>query len=325
MNLRQLRFLSQVADSGFNITAAAQALHTTQPGISKQLHALERELGVDILVRRGNRIVGYTDPGRAILNVARRMLNDARTIRTISDEFGNQDSGRLVVATTHVHARFVLPDVVQAFTRRYPKVQLVLRQENATRVADHVAGGDADMGVSAAPDEPPPDVIMLPCYKLPRTLVAPSRHPVLRMHPLSLADIARFPIIAIDPAFAAGRRLLQTFAAAGCKPNIVMSATDTEVMKWYVRRGLGIAILPTIAFDPGRDRGLRSIDVSELIHASVACLMLRRNQYLLRHMLDFIGFLAPHWTRPALEQALETGRVPAHPIAVYPPLAAAPR
>jgi LysR family transcriptional regulator, cys regulon transcriptional activator len=318
MNLRQLRFLSQVAESGFNITSAARALHTTQPGVSKQLLALERELGVDILVRRGNRIVGYTAPGRAILNVARRMLNDARTIRTISEEFGMQDSGRLVVATTHTHARYILPDVVQAFTRRYPKVQLVLRQENATRVAALVAAGDADLGVSAGPEEPPSDVIMLPCYRLPRALVAPSRHPVLKAHPLTLETIVRFPIITLDASFAAGRRTLTTFADGGCKPLIVMSATDTEVIKWYVRRGLGIAVLPAIAFDPARDRGLRAIDVSRLFQANVAGLMLRRNHYLLRHMVDFIGFLAPHWDRAALTRVLETGRVPAHPIASYP-------
>jgi LysR family transcriptional regulator, cys regulon transcriptional activator len=318
MNLRQLRFLAQVADSGYNITSAAQALHTTQPGVSKQLLALERELGVDILVRRGNRIIGYTAPGKAILTVARRMLNDARTIRTISDEFGTQDSGRLVVATTHTHARYVLSDVVQAFTQRYPKVQLVLRQENATRVAELVATGEADLGVSAVPDEPPPDVIMLPCYSLPRTLIAPSRHPVLKMHPLTIEGIARYPIIALDPSFAGGRRMLRTFAAAGCKPNVVMSATDTEVIKWYVRRGLGIAILPAIAFDPLRDRGLRAIDVSSLFEANIACLMLRRNHYLLRHLVDFIHFLAPHWTREALDRALETGRVPDHPVASYP-------
>lgn len=318
MNLRQLRFLCQVADSGFNITNAAQALHATQPGISQQLAALERELGVEILVRRGNRIAGVTAPGKDILKVARRMLNDARTLRLISEEFGTQDAGRLVVATTHTHARYILPDVVKAFTQRYPKVQLVMRQENATRVAELVAGGEADIGVSAEPHDPPDDLLMLPCYRLPRSVITPAGHPLLRTRPLSIAAIARYPIITLDPSFAAGRKVLRTFASAGLKPAIVMSATDAEVIKWYVGLGLGIAILPTVAFDPVRDRGLRAIDAANVFEANVACMMLRKNLYLLRYMRDFAQLLAPQWTHDVLNHALETGQIPVQPTAVYP-------
>ena len=319
MNLRQLHFLCQLGRSGFNVTSTAQAVHVTQPGISKQLSALERELGVDILLRRGNRIVGLTAPGSAILEVAGRMLNDARTIRAISEEFGQQDRGRLIVATTHTHARYVLPDVVQKYSQMYPKVQLVMRQENATRVAELVSTGEADIGISAQPEEPPANLLMFPCYRLARSLFMPVDHPLARKrNRLTLEEICRYPLITLDASFAAGRKVLHTFARAGLRPSVVMSATDTEVVKWYVGIKLGIAILPTIAYEPRRDRVLRVRDAGHLFESNVACLMLRRNHYLLRYMAEFTQLLARHWNKTALERALQTGKVPDFAFPTYP-------
>lgn len=316
MNLRQLRCFCQVVDSGYNITAAAQALHATQPGLSKQIAALERELGVEILLRRGNRIVGCTVPGEAILKIARRMLSDAQAVRAVGEAATQQDSGRLVVATTHTHARYVLPDVVQQFTERYPRVQLVLRQSHAHGVAELVAAGEADLGISASSDRAAADLIVFPCYKLSRALVAPVNHPVLSASPLTLHEIARYPLIALDTIFDAGRRVLKTFASAGLSPTVVMRATDTGVIKWYVRRGLGIAVLPAIAYDPERDWGIRAIPVENLFEGQVACLMLRRNHYLLRYMRDFAHAVAPQWSAEAIDLALETGKVPPQPVEV---------
>lgn len=318
MNLRQLRFLCSVADSGFNITNAARALHASQPGLSKQLSALERELGVDILVRRGNRIVGCTAPGEAILTVARRMLGDAQTMRRISEDFGTHDAGRVVVATTHTHARYILPDVVESFSKRYPKVQLVLKQAYASGVPELVASGEADIGFSGESESVPSDIVMLPCYRLRRSLLARVRHPVLKARTVTIATIARYPIVAMDASFASGRRVLQTFSSAGENPAIVMTATDAEVIKWYVGKGLGIAVLPSIAFDVARDRGLGALDVSHLFEGIVTSVILRRNHYLLRYMLDFIQLLAPQWTRSAVTRALETGNVIAPQIEDHP-------
>ncbi len=324
MNLRQLRYLCQVADSGFNITGAARTLHTSQPGISKQLSVLERELNVDILARRGNRIVGVTEPGKAILQVARRMLADAHNLQRISEEFRTQDAGRFVVGTTHAHARYVLPDVIQRFTERYPKVQLVIRQENESRIAGMVSAGDADIGIAAEPPEPHGELLTLPCYKLPRSVITQPRHPLLREKQLSLEHIARYPIITLDASFAGGRKVLQAFAAAGLKPTVVMSAIDADVIKSYVELGLGVAILPTIAFVPERDRRLRAKDASHLFDPTVACIQLRRNQYLLPYMLNFIQLLAPQWTSQALNRALDTGQVPDRPITELLGMAKAP-
>lgn len=318
MNLHQLRAICQVADSNLSITRAASVLHTTQPGVSKQLSSLEHELGVDIVLRRGNRIIGFTPAGEAILKTARRILNDVRAIRLISEDFGTRESGRLVVATTHTHARYVLAGVIERFSRRYPKVQVVLWQGNATGVVDMVSSGEADLGISAEPDEPAPDVVMLPCYELPRSLVVPAGHPLLGKRRPAIEDIARYPLIMLDASFAAGKRVLQRFARSRLRPNVVVTATDTDVIKWYVTRGLGISVLPSVAFDPARDRGLKAIDVGHLFESNVACLILRRNHYLLRYVADFASLLAPQWTRSEINRVLATGNVPHHPVAVYP-------
>lgn len=318
MNLHQLRAICQVADCDMNITRAARALHTTQPGVSKQLSSLERELGVDIVLRQGNRIVAFTAAGEAILKTARRILNDARTIQSISEDFGTQESGRLVIATTHTHARYVLADVIERFSRRYSKVQVVVRQGNAAGVVDLVSNGDADVGVSARPDEPVRDIVMLPCYELPRSIVVPAGHPLLRKRRPAIEDIAQYPLIALDASFAAGQKVLQRFSRSRLEPNIVVAATDTDVIKWYVTRGLGISVLPSVAFDAKRDRGLKAIDVAHIFEANVAYLMLRRNQYLLRHTADFASLLVPQCPRADIDRALVTGNVPTYPVAIYP-------
>ena len=310
MNLRQLRYLCHVVDAGYSISAAARKLYTSQPGISRQLSLLEGELGASIFSRRGNRIVGMTETGRQVLQVARRMLNDLRALQRIGEGFSPEDSGRFVVGTTHTHARYVLPEVIRKFTRRYPNVQLVIRQENESRVADLVSTGEADIGVTAQPRESHSDLLGLPCYRLPRSVITGPRHPLLRGGALTLGRIARYPIITLDASFAGGHKVLQGFAAAGLKPTVVMSAIDADVIKAYVALGLGVAILPTIAYVAERDRDLRARDAKELFEPTVACIQLRRNDYLPQYMIEFIQLLAPQWTDRAVMEALSTGQVP---------------
>lgn len=309
MNLRQLRYLTEVVAQGFNITAAAAALHTSQPGISKQLILLERELGVDILQRRGNRIVGLTEPGKRVAEVARRMLLDAESLRHLGNELNAQDAGRLVVGTTHAQARYVLPGVLKRFRARYPRVQLVIRQENESRVPALVSSGELDIGLSAEPPQPHEDLLVLPCYELPRSVIVPARHPLLREKRLTLEKIARYPVITLDASFAGGRKVLQAFTAKGLPIEVAMSAIDADVIKSYVELGLGVAVLPSIAFEAGRDRHLRALDASHLFEPTVVCMQIRRNQYLRRHMFDFIQLLAPHWT-PASIVAASRGSEP---------------
>jgi LysR family transcriptional regulator, cys regulon transcriptional activator len=310
MNLRQLRYFCHVVDSGYSISAAARALYTSQPGISRQLALLESQLGTSVFARRGTRIVGITETGRQVLHVARRMLNDARALQRIGEGYNPEDSGRFVVGTTHTHARYVLPAVIRKFTQRYPKVQLVMRQENESRIADMVSMGEADIGITAQPREPRADVLGLPCYQLPRSVITRPRHPLLRGGPLTLERIARYPLIMLDASFAGGHKVLQGFARAGLSPTVAMSAIDADVIKAYVALGLGVAVLPTICYLPDRDKELRLRDAKELFEPTVACIQLRRDDYLPQYMTDFVQLLAPRWTRRSVKEALDTGHVP---------------
>lgn len=314
MNLRQLRYFCQIVDSGYSISAAARALYTSQPGISRQVALLEATLGTPVFTRRGHRITGMTETGSQVLHVARRMLSDARSLQRISEGYSPEDSGRFVVGTTHTHARYVLPGVIRRFTRRYPKVQLVMRQENESRVAEMVSRGEADLGVTAQPREAHGELVGLPCYRLPRSVVTPPGHALLRGGPLTLARIARHPIITLDASFAGGHKVLQDFAAAGITPQIAMSAIDADVIKAYVAVGLGVAILPTVAYVAQRDRDVRARDAHDLFQPTVACVQLRRGDYLPQYMTEFIQLLAPEWHRRALEDATSTGVVRARAV-----------
>ena len=302
MNLQQLRYLHGIAEQGFNISRAAAALHTSQPGISKQIQMLEQEIGIAILARKGNRIVGVTEPGKAILDVARRMLHDAENLKRIGEDFTAKDAGRLVVATTHMHARYVLRDVIRDFIRRHPSVQLVLRQASPAQTAQLVASGEADIGVSSQPSDSVTDLIMLPCYELHRSVITPKGHPLLGEKRLTLKSIARYPIITLDQSFVGGSAVLRAFEAARIRPNIVLSAIDADVVKTYVELGLGIAILPSIAYEPRRDGALRAINAAKLFEPTIACIELRRENYLRSYMLDFIQRIAPQWNRETIAQ-----------------------
>jgi LysR family cys regulon transcriptional activator len=307
VNLQQLRYLHGIAEQGFNISRAAAALHTSQPGISKQIQMLEQEIGIRILMRKGNRIVGVTEPGQAILDVARRMLHDAENLKRIGEDYTAKDAGRLVVATTHIHARYVLRDVIRDFIRRHPNVQLVLRQASPAQTARLVASGEADIGVSSQPAESVHDLVTLPCYELHRSVITQKHHPLLGEKRLTLRSIAQYPIITLDQSFIGGSAVLRAFEAARIKPNIVLSAIDADVIKTYVELGLGIAILPSIAYEPRRDRALRAIDAAKLFEPTFTCIELRRENYLRSYMLDFIQRIAPQWRREAIDQATRAG------------------
>lgn len=307
MNLSQLRYLRGIADEGYNISRAAATLHTSQPGISRQIRLLEQELGVDILVRRGNRVVSLTEPGKEMLAVARRMLWDADNLKRIGEDYTRKGDGRLVVATTHIYARYVLRGVIKDFTNRHRAVQLVLRQGSPSHIAELVSTGEADIGISSEPSEPVNDLVMLPCLKLERSVIAQAGHPLLKEKRLTLKTIARHPIITLDQRFIGGLAVLRAFQAERIKPNIVLSAIDADVIKTYVELGLGIAILPSIAYEPKRDRKLRAVTAHHLFAPTITQIELRRGVYLRSYMYDFIGILAPAWQRDAIDKAMRSG------------------
>ena len=307
MKLQQLRYLTEVVRRGLNVSEAAAALHTSQPGVSKQIRALEEELGIEIFVRHGKRLVSVTEPGKSAVAIAERILSEAQNLRRAGEEFANDQLGTLTIAATHTQARYALPKAVAAFKRRYPQVQLVLQQGNPTQICEQVLAGEADMAVATEMIEAYGELVSLPVYQWNRCLVVPPRHALLKAAPLSLEKLAEYPIVTYDFAFANRSLVQKAFEARGLTPHVVLSAQDSDVIKTYVELGLGVGILAKMAFDPERDRSLRAIDAGHLFESSTTRLGIKRNAYLRRYAYDFIELFAPHLPRAVVERAV-TGK-----------------
>ena len=301
MKLQQLRYLAEVVRRGLNVSEAAEALHTSQPGVSKQIRALEDELGIQVFVRHGKRLVSVTEPGKAVITIAERILAEAQNLRRAGEEFANDQLGTLTVAATHTQARYALPKAVAAFKRRYPKVELVLHQGNPTQICEQVLAGEADLGVATEMISQYPELVSLPVYQWNRCVVVPPKHPLLK-GPLTLERLAEQPIVTYDFAFANRSLVQKAFENRGLKPHVVLSAQDSDVIKTYVELGLGVGILAKMAFDPKRDLNLRSIDASHLFESSTTRLGIKRNAYLRRYAYEFIELFAPHLSRAPVER-----------------------
>ena len=310
MNLQQLRYFNEVARRGLKISDAADALYTSQPNISKQIKQLEDELGIDVFVRNGKRIVAITEPGQAILNIARRILHDTENLRQVGQEFHSQDSGPLTIATTHTQARYILPPVVKQFIKRYPKVKLGLHQGNPTQIAEQVLNSEADIAIATESLTQYDGLITLPCYEWHHCVVVPPKHPLLDEKKLTLAKIAQFPIITYDFAFSGRGKINDAFEKAGIEPNIALTAIDADVIKTYVELGLGIGILAQIAFVPQRDRHLRMIESRHLFKPNTTRIAIRKNEYLRGYTYDFIELFAPHLTREVVAKAMHISPLP---------------
>ena len=306
MKLQQLRYICEVARHNLNLSNAAEALFTSQPGISKQIRSLEEELGVDIFVRHGKRVVAVTEPGKAILEIAQRMLKDVENLRQVGEEFTAEDNGHLTIATTHTQARYALPHVIQRFTKRYPGVRLSLRQGSPTQISELVTSGEADIAIATEAIELYEDLVMLPCYEWNRCVLVPPGHPLLKAKKLTLEAMASFPIITYDFAFTGRSRINQAFADKGLTPNVVLTAIDADVIKTYVELGLGIGIVAMMAYDPKRDTHLRAMDASHLFEPSTTRIGIRKNSYLRGYTFEFIEMFAPHLTRKVVDDAMRT-------------------
>jgi LysR family transcriptional regulator, cys regulon transcriptional activator len=306
MKLQQLRYLCEVAHQKLNLSTAANALHTSQPGISKQIKLLEDELGVEILVRNGKRVTAVTPPGKAILAIAQRILQETENLKLAAQDYSNQDSGSLTIATTHTQARYALPEVIQRFTTRYPKVKLSLIQGNPVQICEFTLNGQADICIATEAIATFEELAMLPCYNWNRCVVAPPRHPILRQQALTLETIAKYSIITYDHAFAGRSQINHAFATRGIKPNVVLTAIDSDVIKTYVALGLGIGILAKMAFDPARDKNLRALDASHLFESSTTRIGVLRNAYMRGYVYDFIEMFAPHLGRKTIEEAVQS-------------------
>jgi LysR family cys regulon transcriptional activator len=304
MKLQQLRCLTEVARRGLNVSEAAEALHTSQPGVSKQIRALEDELGVEVFVRHGKRLVAVTEPGKAVVAIAERILSEAQNLRRAGEEFANDQLGTLTISATHTQARYALPKAVAAFKRRYPKVELVIHQGNPTQICDQVLAGEADMAVATEMISQYPELVSLPVYQWNRCVVVPPKHPLLKESRLTLEKLAEHPIVTYDFAFANRSLVQKAFETRGLKPHVVLSAQDSDVIKTYVELGLGVGILAKMAFDAKRDLTLRAMDASHLFESSTTRLGIKRGSYLRRYAYDFIEMFAPQLARATVERAV---------------------
>ncbi|GHD65947.1 HTH-type transcriptional regulator CysB [Jeongeupia chitinilytica] len=305
MKLQQLRYLVEVAKQGLNVSEAAEKLHTSQPGISKQIRLLEDELGVQIFIRNGKRVVDVTAPGREILRISERMLMQAQNLKRIGEEFVNVEGGSLTIATTHTQARYALPKTIKAFLSRYPKVRLSIKQGSPTQISEMVVDGEADIAIATEGIDHYPELAMLDCYDWNRDIVVPQDHPLTGLtRPLTLADVAAYPLITYDFAFTGRNKINSAFEAAGLAPNVVLTAIDTDVIKTYVSLGLGVGIIAAMAFEPDRDHGLVAIDAGHLFESSTTRIGVRRDAYLRGYAFDFISLFAPQLSREIVQGAL---------------------
>lgn len=306
MKLQQLRYLRQIVDSGFNVSRAARALHTSQPGVSRLIYLLEDELGLPLLVRAKKRVLGLTPAGQAIVAVGKRMTSDAENLRQIAKDYRAGDAGDLTVATAHTHARYTLPPVIERFTKHYPRVRLRLLQGYSSQLVQWLNTGEAHLFVATAPREPESELALLPCHELHRVILTLPNHPLQKKRRVALEDVAAYPIITYDHGFSARAHIMRAFHKKHLNPNVVLSATDADVMKTYVQVGLGIAILAHTAYDKRKDPKLRAINARHLFESSTVHIGLKCNSYLSDHMVYFIELLAPHLHRQQIETAVNS-------------------
>ena len=307
MNIQQFRYVSEVVKRGLNVSEAAGALHTSQPGVSKQIRALEEELGVDIFLRQGRRFTGLTDAGHQIVAGIDRVLAEIANLRTVGAEFADPARGSLSVAVTHTQARYALPPAVTAFKKAFPEVKLKLLQGNPEQLARMVIEGEADLAMATEALDAYEELLTLPCYSWRHCVVVPEGHPLAAVKPLTLEAIARYPIVTYDASFAGRTAIDRTFAARGLEPEVALSALDSDVIKSYVALGLGVGIVSARAFREGKEDGLVAIDCEHLFPVQTTRIAYRRGAYLRGFTIEFIKLMVPNLREADLKR-LEAGR-----------------
>lgn len=305
MNLHQLRFVQEAVRRNLNLTETAKALYTSQPGISKAILELEEELGIDIFVRHGKRLRRVTEPGQLVLKSVEVILREVANLKRIGEEFSQQDSGRLSIATTHTQARYVLPEPVAQLRKRYPKVQVTLHQGSPEQVAQMLLDDTADIGLATESLSEFDELITLPCYEWQHVIVMPTHHPLAAVERPSLEQLAEFPLVTYQPAFTGRRRIDQAFAQRRLSPNIALEAIDSDVIKTYVRSGLGVGIVAEMAMQAEPTQGdLLSKPAQHLFGQNTSRVAFRRGAYLRSYVLAFAELLSPRLTRPLIERAM---------------------
>jgi len=304
MKLQQLKYIWQVAQHELNVTQTAKSLFTSQPGISKQIRLLEGELGVEIFSRSGKHLTRVTPAGESILASAGEILRKVDNIKAIAAEYSDDQRGSLSLATTHTQSRYALPPVIKQFIDKYPEVALHMHQGTPMQIAELVAGGTTDFAIATEALELFGDLVMMPCYRWNRAIILPKNHPLTQLPAVTLEDVAKFPIVTYTFGFTGRSKLDEAFAEHGLEPRVVFTASDADVIKTYVRLGLGIGIVAGMAYDAVKDADMVALDAAHLFEPSVTGIGLRRDAYLRGFMYDFIEMFAPHLTREVVTQAV---------------------
>ncbi len=305
MKLQQLRYIWEVAHHDLNVSATAQSLFTSQPGISKQIRLLEDELGVEIFTRSGKHLTRVTPVGEEILKIAGDVLGQVENIKQLSQEHNDPARGSLSIATTHTQARYALPSVIRQFIAKYPEVSLHMHQGTPVQISEKAAEGGADFAIATEALELFSDLLMMPCYNWNRCILVPKDHPLTQVSNLTLEDVAAHPIVTYVFGFTGRSKLDDAFRDRGLEPNLVFTATDADVIKTYVRLGLGIGIVAHMAFDPEVDRDLVALEAKHLFSTSTTRIGFRRGTYLRSYMYDFLELFAPHLTRDVVTEAAQ--------------------
>lgn len=307
MKLQQLRYIWEVSKHELNVSATAESLFTSQPGVSKQIRLLEDELGVQIFQRSGKHLTEITPAGQEIIKVAALILGEVENIKRIAAEHCDDTRGSLSIATTHTQARYVLPATIKKFIREYPDVSLHMHQGTPMQISELAANRNVDFAIATEALELFDDLIMLPCYRWNRSIIVPDDHPLAQLDELTLEAIAEFPIVTYVFGFTGRSQLDSAFFERGLSPKVVFTAVDADVIKTYVKLGLGIGIVASLAYDPETDKGLKALDASHLFDYSVTKIGFRRGSFMRNYMIDFITLFAPHLDRDLIQKAIEAG------------------
>lgn len=304
MKLQQLRYIVEITNNNLNVSATAQSLFTSQPGISKQVRLLEDELGVQIFERTGKHLSQVTPAGKDIIRISSEILGKVESIKAVASQHTHPDQGSLNISTTHTQARYALPEVITGFIERYPKVSLHMHQGTPIQISESVAKGASDFAIATEAMHLYQDLIMLPCYHWNRCILVPKDHPLSSIFQPSIADLAEYSLVTYVFGFTGRSELDTAFNKAGFEPKVVFTATDADVIKTYVRLGIGIGVLASMAIDTEHDSDLVAIDASHLFSSSTTKIGFRKGTFLRSYMYDFMERFAPHLTRDRVDKAI---------------------
>ncbi len=303
MNLQQLRYVQATVKFNLNLTEAANALYTSQPGVSKQIRDFEEELGVEIFERKGKRLTCITEPGKEVVNIIDRIVVELENLRKVADHFSMKDQGHFILATTHTQARYALPPAIQKFKEIYPKVHLALHQASPTHIVKMLIDGDADLGIATEALENHPELISFPCYEWSHILIFPKGHPLEKVNEIDFNELAKYPLITYEPGFTGGSHIDEAFKKNNVSADIVLTAMDADVIKTYVELGMGVGIVASMAFNVDRDANLVSREAKHLFGVNVTRLAIRKSSYLRDFILQFIAIFSPHLTADVVKKA----------------------